>query len=145
MTSNVGTKQALGHKTIGFDGNNINNNKDIIKKEMKHVFPPEFLNRFDNILIFNPLTDNNLKDIIKIELNYLHNRINEIGHTLEFNDDIVEYIFKEINDEKEYGARPIKRVIKSLIEDTIADFIINNEIEHYNFKLIITDNKITIK
>lgn len=145
MTSNVGTKQALGHKTIGFDGNNINNNKDIIKKEMKHVFPPEFLNRFDNILIFNPLTDNNLKDIIKIELNYLHNRINEIGHTLEFNDDIVEYILKEINDEKEYGARPIKRVIKSLIEDAIADFIINNEIEHYNFKLIITDNKITIK
>lgn len=145
MTSNVGTKQALGHKTIGFDGNNINNNKDIIKKEMKHVFPPEFLNRFDNILIFNPLTDNNLKDIIKIELNYLHNRINEIGHTLEFNDDIVEYILKEINDEKEYGARPIKRVIKSLIEDAIADFIINNDIEHYNFKLIITDNKITIK
>jgi ATP-dependent Clp protease ATP-binding subunit ClpA len=145
MTSNVGTKQALGHKTIGFDGNNINNNKDIIKKEMKHVFPPEFLNRFDNILIFNPLTDNNLKDIIKIELNYLHNRINEIGHTLEFNDDIVEYIFKEINDEKEYGARPIKRVIKTLIEDAIADFIINNDIEHYNFKLIITDNKITIK
>ena len=145
MTSNVGTKQALGHKTIGFDGNNINNNKDIIKKEMKHVFPPEFLNRFDNILIFNPLTDNNLKDIIKIELKYLHNRINEIGHTLEFNDDIVEYILKEINDEKEYGARPIKRVIKSLIEDAIADFIINNEIEHYNFKLIIDNNKITIK
>ena len=91
------------------------------------------------------MTDNNLKDIINIELNYLHNRINEIGHTLEFNDDIVEYILKEINDEKEYGARPIKRVIKSLIEDAIADFIINNEIEHYNFKLNITDNKITIK
>ena len=117
MTSNVGTKKAFSHKNIGFTNEHTTNKNDIIKKEMKGVFPPEFLNRFDNILLFNSLTDDNLKDIIKLELKYLKNKIKNIKHDITYTEDVINCLFNEIKDEREYGARPIKRVIKTLIED----------------------------
>lgn len=145
MTSNVGTKKAFSHKSIGFTNEHTTNKNDIIKKEMKGVFPPEFLNRFDNILLFNPLTDDNLKDIIKLELKYLKNKIKNIKHDITYTEDVINCLFNEIKDEREYGARPIKRVIKTLIEDEIADIIINNELENHLFEITTDDTKILVK
>ena len=79
MTSNVGAKRAANTKGIGFSTDDTIIKGDILKKEMKNKFPPEFLNRIDDIVYFNPLTDDNLKDIIRLEMGYLQTRISNIG------------------------------------------------------------------
>lgn len=145
MTSNIGTRQAYSHSSIGFSNRENDNKIDIIKKEMKNTFPPEFLNRFDNILFFNSLSNENLKEIIKIELKYLKNKLNEIGHDIKISDNVIDFIYKEIENDKEYGARPIKRIIKNNIEDKIADILINNEYNKHTFKISITENKIVVE
>ena len=129
MTSNVGAKKAANTKAIGFGGTEDDSQmkEEVLKKELKNKFPPEFLNRIDDIVYFNPLTDNNLKDIIKLELGYLKKRVNNINYDIKFDDDVVDKIFEEISKEKEYGARPIHRAIRDGIENKITDLLIDND------------------
>ena len=133
MTSNVGAKRAASERGIGFAIDENANKKDIIEKELKKKFPPEFINRIDEVAYFNNLTDDNLKSIIRLELNKLGKKIESIGHSFEYDNDSVDYVFDIIAKQKEYGARPILRAIQSEFENKITDLLIDNEYTNHKF------------
>lgn len=147
MTSNVGAKQAseVGNG-IGFVTNAAEKKKSVFEKQLKQTFSPEFLNRIDKIVYFNPLTDDNIKNIVKLELNKLNDRLKEINYEMSYSDDVVDYIFNLANKEREYGARPIIRIIQTNIEDNITDLMLNNEYENnYCFKIYIENERLVIE
>ena len=146
MTSNVGTKQAseMG-KGIGFTDDNGTHERSIVEKTLKKTFTPEFLNRLDQIVYFNSLTDDNLKNIVRIELKKFINRLNEIEFNFEYNDEVIDYLHKLAVKEKEYGARPILRLIQNHVEDEVTDLMLQNEYEtNYTFKAKIENGKLQI-
>jgi ATP-dependent Clp protease ATP-binding subunit ClpA len=146
LTSNIGTKLASETKTIGFYKNDDDNRKDIIEKELKKKFPPEFINRLSNVVYFNSLTNDNLKEIIKLEINKLNKRLNDIKMSLQYNEEVIEYIVKYIEKDIDYGARPIIRAIQELIENKITDLILENEFENnHTFLIEVNNNDIVLK
>ena len=147
MTSNVGAKKAseLGNG-LGFINDVNENKKNIIEKELKKTFKPEFINRIDKIVYFNSLTDENLKDIINLELQQLNSKMEEINFSIEYDDDTINFIHEMAIKEKEYGARPIKRIIQTYVEDEITNLLLTNEYENnYTFKTFIKDGKLHIE
>lgn len=125
-TSNVGVKAAnsLGNG-IGFNEDKEKNKKNILIKELKKKFPPEFLNRFNDIIYFNSLSEENLRTIIDNKLQYFRDLLykkNQIKLT--YYDCVVDYLLKIIEPEKEYGARPINRAIETEIIDKITEKIL---------------------
>ena len=146
LTSNVGTKKAGQYKSLGFETSDDSTTKhDIITKEVKDKFPPEFLNRLDEIVYFNSLSDDNLREIIKLELNKLNDRLNNIGSEISYNSDTVDFILNQIKNEREYGARPVIRTIRDNIENVITDLIIDNEYDNHIFNITVENNTIKIK
>lgn len=137
FTSNVGAKASSDFgKGIGFNENVEENTKKILTKQLKNRFPPEFLNRIDDVIYFNSLTDENLKDIIRIEMNKLSENVESIGHHMEYGDDVVTYLLGIVKNEKEFGARPIMRAIQDNIEDKITDSILLNDYgDGHTFKI----------
>lgn len=142
FTSNVGTKEAMENgNVIGFTNpGGDEHKKNILRKELKSKFAPEFINRIDEIIYFNTLTDDNFREIIKLELNKTVKKLEDIGCELTYGEDVVDYILDKISTEKEYGARPIMRVIQEDIENQITDFILENE--GTNFKFLIERQKL---
>ena len=131
FTSNIGAKTASDFgKGIGFKEDVEANSKRILLKQLKNKFPPEFLNRVDDIIYFNSLTEDNLKQIIKLEIGKFEKKLNEIGYSIEYDDSVVNYIFNIVKDEKEYGARPIMRAIQDTIEDKITDALLAMDYEN---------------
>ena len=131
FTSNIGAKTASDFgKGIGFKEDIEANSKRILLKQLKNKFPPEFLNRVDDIIYFNSLTEYNLKQIIKLEIGKFEKKLNEIGYSVEYDDSVVDYIFNIVKDEKEYGARPIMRAIQDTIEDKITDALLAMDYEN---------------
>jgi len=130
MTSNIGAKKVSEFGGgIGFsDGTNNDKIKDsIIRKSLKNQFSPEFLNRIDDIIVFNKLDDKSLKKIVQIELNNLNVRLSESDYGITFHKSVVDEIMK-LNSEEEYGARPVKRIIQNLCEDFISDKVLMGDI-----------------
>lgn len=147
MTSNIGAKQAaeMG-KGIGFVSNEGELKKSIIEKQLKQTFTPEFINRIDQIVYFNSLTDDNLKNIVRLELNKFIERLNELGFTMQYDDETVNVIYESAKKEKEYGARPIIRLIQNNIEDVVTDLMLKNEYENnYIFKTHVDNGRICIE
>lgn len=146
MTSNVGVKSASEFGGgIGFNENDEENSKKIIEKELKKKFPPEFINRLDEVVVFNSLSDDNLKSIINLELSKLAKRIQNLGFVLDSDAGVDEILLDKIRDSKEYGARPIARIIQSEIEDKISDSILRNNFQPgHIFKIAAIDKKINI-
>ena len=129
FTSNVGTKEAMENgNMIGFTNPGTDEHKkNILRKELRSKFAPEFINRIDDIIYFNTLTDDNFREIIKLELNKTVKNLEEIGCELTYGEDVVDYILEKISTEKEDGAQPIMRVIQEDIENQITDFILEND------------------
>ena len=147
MTSNIGARKAaeLGNG-LGFVSNEETNKKSIIDKELKKKFTPEFINRIDQIVYFNSLTDDNLKNIVKLEINKFNNRLNNIEYKIEYTDDVVEYIHAKAIKNKEMGARPIIRLIQTDIEDKITELMLENEYHpNYVFHASCSNNEIVIQ
>jgi ATP-dependent Clp protease ATP-binding subunit ClpC len=130
MTSNVGAKElSSSGNGIGFVKDENTNRKDIIKKAMKKKFNPEFINRIDSIVYFNKLSEDNIKHIIKNELNKLDVRLKNIGFALGETlktGEVVNRIYNIVKEKEEYGARPVVYTIQHEIEDKITDYIIDN-------------------
>lgn len=128
-TSNVGTKTASSFgKGIGFNEDNEQHRKNILNKELKKKFAPEFLNRFNDIIYFNKLTDDNLRTIIDNNIKlYQKDIFNEHNINVSYDDCVVNYILNFIEDEKEFGARPIVRAVETEMIDKISDAILNND------------------
>jgi ATP-dependent Clp protease ATP-binding subunit ClpC len=147
MTSNVGAKKASEFgKGVGFVSNEDENKRSIIEKELKGTFTPEFINRIDKIVYFNSLTDDNLKSIVKLEIEKLRKRLNALSFDISYGEDVVNFVFEQAKKEKQYGARPILRIIQNYIEDFITDLILINDYEpNHTFDLIAKDDNICLK
>ena len=118
--------------TVGFTKNNSGDyDREVVLKTLKKRFKPEFLNRINNIVFFNSLTDEDIHRIIINELKKTGKRVENAGYSMAedvYNGKTVERIFNEVQDEKEYGARPVIRTIERLVEDRIADLIIDEQV-----------------
>ena len=137
FTSNNGAKAASDFgKGIGFNENEDDNKKRILLKQLKNKFPPEFLNRLNDIIYFNSLNNDNLKEVIKIEIEKLNKRVNNIGYKIEYDENVLDFILEKIKDDSEFGARPIMRAIQDNIEDKITDALLERDYEQgYIFKI----------
>ena len=130
LTSNVGARKLADFGTgIGFSTPSSmlqeqSKMDGIIKKELKNKFSPEFLNRLDDIIVFDQLESEDVIKIVEIELNKFIDRMERQGYTIKFNKNAKEFLAKEGYDQK-YGARPIKRAIQRYVEDVVADSILD--------------------
>ena len=125
MTSNVGARRLTEHQnTLGFDGDGEDNDnvnvRELVLGELKQVFRPEFLNRVDDIIVFNKLTKDEIEQIARLMLNTLQKRLSDLGVTVTFTDKAVEKIADEGFDDT-YGARPLRRAITTNIEDKLSE------------------------
>jgi len=136
MTSNLGSEYIL---------ENIDNSYDLVMNELKNTFKPEFINRIDEIIIFNSLSKEIIYDILNKIISDIEYRLRDKNIHITLTDTAKDYIINEAYDEK-YGARPIKRFVQRHIETLIAESIINNKI-NYNDKVIIDieNNKLKIQ
>ena len=133
MTSNIGVKQAIEYGAgIGFTTSSTKSKQDAMKsrieKELRYKFAPEFLNRIQEIITFNILSEDSIKSIIKIHLNKLGDRIKLAGYNFKWNENVVDYVFKD-SYEPEYGARPVERAIQRLIEDAISEEMLKKDVQ----------------
>ncbi len=134
MTSNVGARNLADFGTgIGFSTSSSMLEEQakmdgIIKKELKNKFSPEFLNRLDDIVLFDQLQADDVIKIVDIELNKFISRMGRQGYTFKFNKNAKEFLAKEGYDQA-YGARPIKRAIQKYVEDAVADAILDGALE----------------
>ena len=131
MTSNVGARLITqSEKALGFDTREVKNDNitETVLAELKKVFRPEFLNRIDDIIVFNKLTKDEIKEIAKLMLKNLCVRLEALGYELEFTDKALERIAEEGFDEN-YGARPIRRAVRSLIEDELSEKLLSGELQ----------------
>ena len=129
MTSNIGARLITEKQlTLGFsiadDGDaDAKNIRDKIMSELKKEFRPEFLNRVDDIIVFKKLTSDDIKDIARRLLKNLTSRSEDLGITLKFTDNAVNAISKAGFDDV-YGARPLRRIIQTAIEDKLSEAIL---------------------
>ena len=134
MTSNIGARQVkdfgrgLGFETAAQKAQSSDIEKGVIQKELKKTFSPEFLNRIDDIVIFNSLEQKDIRKIVDIELKDLILRIQKLGYEIEISEDAKDFLSVEGFDSK-YGARPLKRAIQKHVEDLIAEHVVNNSLK----------------
>ena len=133
MTSNVGARQlkdfgqGVGFGTAAKIAQADDNSKSVIENALKKTFAPEFLNRIDDVIVFNPLEKHDIDLIIEIELKKLYGRIEELGYKLNLSDKAKAFIADKGFD-KQFGARPLKRAIQKYVEDALAEEIITSKI-----------------
>ena len=149
MTSNIGVKKLQDFGAgIGFSSNSYSNEeqkKDILKKEMKNYFSPEFLNRIDDTIVFNSLNEESIKQIVNIELIKLMKRLSELKLVFKFDDKLVTHISK-VGFDDTYGARPIKRAIQDQVEDLVSEEVLNGSVvEGKQYSLSVKSDKVIIK
>ena len=134
MTSNIGARQVkdfgrgLGFETASQKAQTSDIEKGVIEKELKKTFSPEFLNRVDDIVIFNALEKKDIRKIVDIELKKLVSRIEKLGYQINITDDAKDFIAEKGFDIK-YGARPLNRAIQKHIEDLVAEHVVTNSIK----------------
>ena len=153
MTSNIGARklkdfgQGVGFGTSAKTDQADANAKSIIENALKKAFAPEFLNRVDDVMVFNNLEREDIHKIIEIELEKLFTRIKDLGYHMTLTDKAKDYIADKGFD-KEYGARPLKRAIQKYIEDALAEEIINSNLQEgdsITMDLNEKTNELTIK
>ncbi len=130
MTSNIGSRQlkdfgqGIGFNTTTRKKNAESYEKNVIAKALQRAFAPEFLNRVDDVILFNSLTKEHIYSIIDIELDQLLKRIHNLGYKIKISRNVKDFIAEKGFDSK-FGARPLKRAIQKYIEDCLAEEIIN--------------------
>ena len=133
MTSNIGTRQlkdfgqGVGFNTMTKKESSNDYAKSVIQKALKNAFAPEFLNRIDDVVLFNALTRDDLHKIIDIELKGLYARVNGLGYQIKLNPAAKDFIVEKGYD-IQYGARPLKRAIQKYLEDPMAEVLISADI-----------------
>ena len=133
MTSNIGARQikdfgqGVGFGTAAKKAQEGDHNRGVIEKALKKAFAPEFLNRIDDVVVFNALEKEDIHKIIDIELKKVIHRIEDLGYKIELSKEAKEFIAEKGFD-KQYGARPLKRAIQKYIEDLLAEEIVNNRL-----------------
>lgn len=147
MTSNIGARKlkdfgsGVGFSTASQKSQENANARAVIQNALKKSFAPEFLNRIDDVVVFNPLEKEDINKIIDIELAKLYKRIDDLGYHIELTNKAKDYVALKGFD-KEYGARPLKRAIQKYVEDALAEEIITSKI-HEGDKIILDLNEST--
>jgi len=145
MTSNIGVKKlqdfgaGVGFKTGKSEAVREEEKREILKKELSKFFAPEFLNRIDDVVIFNSLEKKHIDVITKLEVDRLLKRVLEKKYIFTYDQDLIDYISKVGFDET-FGARPIKRAIQDKIEDLISEKILMMEIEENKDYILKVEN-----
>jgi ATP-dependent Clp protease ATP-binding subunit ClpC len=146
MTSNIGTQDIKSFgQGIGFDQTDseemdYTSMKSTVQDALKNVFNPEFLNRLDDVIVFNPLNKENIFDIIDIMSEDLFDRAEELGLDLEFDEAAKEFLTDKGFDQK-YGARPLRRALQKYVQDPMAEDILHDEITEGDTVLITHDGE----
>ena len=133
MTSNIGTRQLKDFgRGVGFSAQNRADDKEysrgVIQKALNKSFAPEFVNRIDEIITFDQLSLDAIKQIIDIELKGLYTRIESLGYKMEVNDEAKSFIATKGYD-VQFGARPLKRAIQNYLEDGLSELIVSSELQ----------------
>lgn len=155
MTSNIGTRklkdfgQGVGFATSVTESSVNEHAKSVIEGSLKKAFAPEFLNRVDDVILFNRLNREDIHKIIDIELEKLYGRIQNLGYQIKITEKAKDYIADKGFDEA-YGARPLKRAIQKFVEDPLAEEIINAKLEegdhiHVDYNKKMDEVKVSIK
>ena len=149
MTSNLGVKKLQDFGTgIGFGSSKYSNDekkKEVLMKEMKNFFSPEFLNRIDDIITFNSLSNEDIKKIAEIEVKKLFSRLTDMNYKINYDQSVIDFISKVGYDDT-YGARPLKRAIQDKIEDLISEEVLKGNIkENTNYKVIADGEEVKVK
>lgn len=149
LTSNLGVKKLQDFGTgIGFSSNSYSNEeakKQMLMKEMKNFFSPEFLNRIDDTIVFNSLSQEDIKKITDIELNKLMARLVDMKYKITYDESLVEYLAKIGYDEL-YGARPLKRAIQDKVEDLLSEEVLTgNMIEGKTYIIKVVDENVVVQ
>ena len=131
MTTNIGASNVMNKKTVGFDSNNSASdmNKEI-SAELKKALKPEFVNRVDDIVVFNVLSKENILEIAEKMLSELSKRLKDTDVLVKFDKSVANAVADKSYDAK-YGARPIRRNIQNMVEDVLADAILTGEIKKF--------------
>ena len=146
MTSNIGVRQlkefgdGVGFATATRMQNQEENNKAVIEKSLKKTFSPEFLNRIDDVVIFNSLTKENIFVIIDIVMQGVYKRLANMGYTLQITDEAKDFIAEKGYD-VHFGARPLHRAIQKYLEDPLAEEILNMHIKSGDTLLAVLDKE----
>ncbi|MDR1392136.1 MAG: ATP-dependent Clp protease ATP-binding subunit [Clostridiales bacterium] len=150
MTSNLGARLIIENKKLGFTTetgfeNDYEKIKTEVMEEVKKAFRPEFVNRVDDMIVFHKLTEENIKKITKKMLNKLKERMKACEINIEFSEEVIEKIAKTSYDPV-YGARPLRRVIQTQIEDKVSEIILEKKIENgENILVGLRENEIVIE
>ncbi len=134
MTSNVGTRQlkdfgkGVGFNTPAETAMDAEFSRGVIQKAMNRTFAPEFLNRVDDVIMFDQLSRDSIKSIIDLELKGIFGRVTALGYKLELTSETKDYIADKGYD-VQFGARPLKRAIQKYLEDELADVVLAGELE----------------
>ncbi len=132
MTSNIGSRQLKDFgRGIGFGvgdrSKDSNYARGVVEKALKNTFAPEFLNRIDDVIVFNSLSKENIHKIIDIELVGLVKRVEELGYSVRISDTVKDFLTEKGYD-PQFGARPLKRAIQKYVEDALAEVIIKGTV-----------------
>ena len=149
LTSNLGVKKLQDFGTgIGFSSNSYSNEeakKQMLMKEMKNFFSPEFINRIDDTIVFNSLSQEDIKKITDIELNKLMTRLVDMKYKITYDESLVEYLAKIGYDEL-YGARPLKRAIQDKVEDLLSEEVLTGKmIEGKTYLIKVVDENVVVQ
>jgi ATP-dependent Clp protease ATP-binding subunit ClpC len=149
LTSNLGVKKLQDFGAgIGFSSNSYSNEeakKQMLMKEMKNFFSPEFLNRIDDTVVFNSLSQEDIKKITDIELKKLMTRLEDMKYKITYDESLVEYLAKIGYDEL-YGARPLKRAIQDKVEDLLSEEVLTGKmIEGKTYIIKVVDENVVVQ
>ena len=149
LTSNLGVKKLQDFGTgIGFSNSPYANEeakKQVLMKEMKNFFSPEFINRIDDTIVFNSLTPEDIKKITVIELEKLGKRLKDMKYTINFDDTLVNYLAK-IGFDEMYGARPLKRAIQDKVEDLLSEEVLTGKmVEGKTYTIKVEDEEVKVQ
>lgn len=131
MTSNLGATALRDEKSVGFGAKNVTDDHRLMEKrileEVKRAFKPEFINRIDEMVVFHALSQENIREIVKLQAKEIVDRLQDMDIEAKITETAVDIIAKEGFD-PEYGARPIRRAIQKQIEDTLSEMLLNGDI-----------------
>lgn len=151
MTSNIGASRLENTSSLGFNTasdlkeDEYNRNKSIIMEEMKNMFRPEFLNRLDDIVVFNYLSNEDANKVAKIKVDELVERLEKNGISISYDEKLIDYLAEKGYDKK-FGARPLERVIRSDIENRLADEILSGKLnKSSDIKISLEDGKLVFE
>ena len=132
MTSNIGARFLERRANLGFQsaGEATTNKKleDLVLSEVRKLFNPEFLNRLDDIIVFNALTDDDLRRIIELMVKQMNQTLSQKDLTLTLDPEATAWIFKRTCGDRSYGARPLRRALQKFIEDPLSEALIQGDI-----------------